>query len=85
MIYISRGGKIFHLVRNGGYCSHCHTTIESIQPYDTIYCVCGRSCVSGGVGARWVNRGHPDYWTSLVHWQDISSRLIYFTGDLPPT
>ncbi len=83
MIYITRGEKIFHLVRNAGHCSYCDNTIMSEYPHDTVYCECGRSCVSGGVGTRWVNRGHPDYWTSFVQWQDVSSRIIYYTNELP--
>ncbi len=84
MIYITRGGKIFHLVRNAGHCSYCDMNIVSEQPYETAYCDCGRCCVSGGVGTRWINRGHPDYWFSFVQWQDVSSRILYFTNELPP-
>jgi hypothetical protein len=85
MIYITRGGNIFHLVRNAGHCSHCDNIIESVQPHDAVYCECGFSYVSGGIGTRWVNRGHPDYWTSFVQWQDLSSRVMYYTSELPST
>lgn len=84
MIYITRNGKIFHLVRNAGHCSRCDSTIESRVDRDDAVCRCGLSYVSGGVGTRWVNRGHPDFWTSFVTWQEVSSRLLYFTEDLPP-
>ena len=85
MIYITRGGIIFHLVRNGGHCTKCNTIIESNEIYEKVICKCGLCYVSGGVGTRWENYGHPDFWVSLVQWQDVSSRILYFTEELPLT